>query len=183
MRVRNWFAGTVIVISLVGCSSQPREEAGKPSASPASQTSAVPAGPFAKCDIAKFTPEENAALNALHDVSAAALICSSAAGLTFDKLYNEGCAIEMGMGSKLTFVALKEQIKDPRQLPEYEFVFQLQPRVDLAMTPKKAGLAGFSSDGVNAYCNALGRASNRPEQSLGTHSDLTPRGKGKTKGK
>ncbi len=184
MSTRAWFAGGLLIVMIVGCTSQPQEGAGKSSSSGSLSTAFSNVSvPFAKCDMAKFKPEETAALNALHDVSAAALICGSQAGLTFDQLYNEGCAIDMGMGGKLTFVALKEQIKDPRQLPDYEFGFQLRPQVELSMTPKKANLAGFSSDGSNAYCNSMGKASNLSEQKLGSHSDLSPRGKDKAKGK
>ena len=163
---------------IAGCNSQPQE--GKSSSASSFNTAfSFVSVPFAKCDMTRFKPEETAALNALNDVSLGTLLCGTVPGLTFDKLYNEGCSIEMGMGGKMNFVALKEQIKDPRQLPDYEFTFQAHPNVEMAMIPKKPNLAGFSSDGTNAYCNSMGKASNSSEQKLGTHSDLSPRGKDK----
>jgi hypothetical protein len=127
---------------------------------------AAPAGPAAKCVIEKLSPTELTALTHASGISLLASLCGAAP--SFDTLYLEGCA-QSGSGYQLQIPGLQGQMNDPRQDPDYDFVFSVEKKgangfaVEIAFHPKRPGTAGIFNDGRDTYCNALGRASARPE--------------------
>lgn len=155
-----------LVIALSSCGSPPEQEAPPKPKPPAASTQGT-------CDIEKFSAEEKRGFKALFVFAAAEKTCKEATGkyASFEQLASKGCK---GGGQEVTIEEFTESNPDPRRDPNYEFRLVVTGNgkgLELSQTPRRAGLAGFFSNGEEIYCNATGPASTR-NKLLGKTEDI-----------
>lgn len=168
MRIRAIVLAAILAFAVACSRSESPVESPAPAPKPAEP--AAPAGPVEKCAVEKLSPVE---LKALTKLSSIALFGDLCGATSFDTLWQEGCSKTIGTGTQMRIPGLQGQMNDPRQDPDYDFVFRSWQEegkkglsAEIAFHPKRPGLAGIYNDGVTTYCNALGplhRALARPE--------------------
>lgn len=160
MRMSTVFIGLICLSVLFGCSRS---------------------GPT-RCDFGKLSPLERDAMSDLWSVAVQASICKSTSKqpVSFDQVYTEGCVPQEGSLDTFWVIEgpgsgpppLRPISRDPRNHPDYEFVFvddngQSPTPTRIEMNPRRAGLAGFLFQGSRLYCNARGKATAEHALSLG----------------
>ncbi len=158
MRVGAFLLAGMLAFAVACTRSEAPVETAAPAPKPAE--AAIPAGPTEKCAVEKLSAIE---LKALTDLSAIALFGRLCGATSFDTLWRDGCSKSLGSGSQMQIPGLQGQMSDPRQNPDYDFVFRVWSEegkkglaAEIAFHPKRPGVAGIYSDGVSTYCNALG---------------------------
>ena len=159
-----WTMSLLALTLLLGCSRE-QSPAEKPAANAAS-TPVAASGPAQKCDVEKLAPAELRAVDASNSVGLLASLCGGSN--SFETLWGEGCQ-QQQTGMTIQIPPLQGQMKDPRQDPDYEFVFRSSRgagttfSTEVEFNPKRPGLAGVFNNGPRTYCNTLGRATVRPD--------------------